>query len=94
MTSLIINHIFATMTCYQHFVSRKYTIGYFVRHLNDQFLFSEFRHHILKMVLRTESESSDFADLELAGVEPLTLDDIIIGESYVNTQTVRSVTLY
>ena len=49
MTSLLINHIFATMTCYQHFVSiRKYTIGYFVRRLNDQFLFSEFRHHILK----------------------------------------------
>ena len=46
----------------------------------------------MKMVLRTESESSDFADLELAGVEPLTLDDIIIEESYVNTQTVRSMT--
>ena len=43
------------------------------------------------MVLRTESESSDFADLELAGVEPLTLEDIVIGESYVNTQTVRYV---
>ena len=46
------------------------------------------------MVLRPESEPSDFTDLELAGVEPLTLDDIIIGESYVNTRTVRSVTLY
>ena len=43
------------------------------------------------MVLRTESESSDFADLELAGVEPLTLEDIVIGESYVNTEMVRYV---
>ena len=43
------------------------------------------------MVLRTDSESSDFADLELAGVEPLTLEDIVIGESYVNTQMVRYV---
>ena len=51
-----------------------------------------FRNHtILKMVLRTDSESSDFADLELAGVEPLTLEDIVIGESYVNTQMVRYV---
>ena len=43
------------------------------------------------MVLRTDSETSDFADLELAGVEPLTLEDIVIGESYVNTQMVRYV---
>ena len=43
------------------------------------------------MVFRTESESSDFTDLELAGVEPLTLEDIVIGESYVNTEIVRSV---
>ena len=55
-------------------------------------IFQKSRQHIiLKMVLRTESESSDFADLELAGVEPLTLEDIVIGESYVNTQMVRYV---
>ena len=55
-------------------------------------IFQKSRHHIiLKMVLRTDSESSDFADLELAGVEPLTLEDIVIGESYVNTQMVRYV---
>ena len=56
------------------------------------FFFQKSRHHIiLKMVLRTDSESSDFADLELAGVEPLTLEDIVIGESYVNTEMVRYV---
>ena len=51
--------------------------------------FQKSSHKILKMVLRTESESSDFAELELAGVEPLTLDDIRIEESYVNTQMDR-----
>ena len=58
--------------------------------LSSNFRF-RFRHHNFKMVLRTESESSDFADLELAGVEPLTLEDIVIGESYVNTEMVRYV---
>ena len=36
------------------------------------------------MVQRTESECSDFTDLENAGVEPLTLEDITFNESYVN----------
>ena len=31
---------------------------------------------------RTESESAEFEDLEMAGVEPLTLDDIAFGDSY------------
>ena len=31
---------------------------------------------------RTESESADFEDLELAGVEPLTLDDIAFNDTY------------
>ena len=37
------------------------------------------------MVHRTESECSDFSDLEIAGVEPLTLEDITFNTSYVNT---------
>ena len=41
------------------------------------------------MVVRTESESSEFTEFELAGVEPLTLEDIRIEESYVNTDVVR-----
>ena len=36
----------------------------------------------MKAIGRTVSESEDFDDLELAGVEPLTLDDIEFGESY------------
>ena len=40
----------------------------------------------LTMVLRTESECSDFTDLENAGVEPLTLEDITFSESYVNNE--------
>ena len=39
---------------------------------------------IVAMVNRTVSESSDFIDLELAGVEPLTLEDITFQNSYVN----------
>ena len=34
------------------------------------------------MTLRTSSESSEFSDLEVAGVEPLTLDDISFQPSY------------
>ena len=34
------------------------------------------------MVIRTESESSEFSELEEAGVEPLSLDDICFNESY------------
>ena len=41
-----------------------------------------------KMVSRTESESSDFTDLEQAGVEPLTLEDITFQRSYAN-QAIR-----
>ena len=42
------------------------------------------------MVLRNESgESSDFCDLELAGVEPLTLEDITFQDSYVNNHNNR-----
>ena len=40
---------------------------------------------------RTESECSDFdfTDLEVAGVEPLTLDDITFGDSYVTKDDFR-----
>ena len=44
------------------------------------------------MVSRTESESSDFTDLEQAGVEPLTLEDITFQSSYAN-QDIRSVSV-
>ena len=38
------------------------------------------------MVDRTVSESSEFSDFELAGVEPLTLEDITFQKSYVNQE--------
>ena len=38
---------------------------------------------------KTDSEISDFNDLELAGVEPLTLEDITFTDSYVNQDIVR-----
>ena len=44
------------------------------------------------MVLRNESgesSASDFCDLELAGVEPLTLEDITFQDSYVNNHNNR-----
>ena len=34
------------------------------------------------MSKRTTSESSEFSDLEVAGVEPLTIDDILFFPSY------------
>ena len=42
----------------------------------------EFQINSNKMVIRTESESSEFSELEEAGVEPLSLDDICFNESY------------
>ena len=47
-----------------------------------------------KMVLSNESgesSASDFCDLELAGVEPLTLEDITFQDSYVNNHNNRSI---
>ena len=38
---------------------------------------------------KTDNEISDFNDLELAGVEPLTLEDITFTDSYVNQDVVR-----
>ena len=35
-----------------------------------------------KMTIRSMSESSEFSDLEVAGVEPITLDDISFNPSY------------
>ena len=34
------------------------------------------------MSKRTTSESSDFSDLEVAGVEPITIEDISFNPSY------------
>ena len=48
-----------------------------------------------KMVLRNESgEASDFCDLELAGVEPLTLEDITFQDSYVNNHNNRFIHIH
>ena len=44
-------------------------------------LISRFKTKI-RMTKRTTSESSEFSDLEVAGVEPLTLDDISFNPSY------------
>ena len=43
---------------------------------------------------KTDNEISDFNDLELAGVEPLTLEDITFTDSYVNQDVVRYIQFY
>ena len=56
--------------------------------------FQNFAQHSIKSRMvnnRTESECSDFdfTDLEVAGVEPLTLDDITFEDSYVTRDDFR-----